>query len=90
MAILKTVSAAAKKSFLLEVMVKCEKKIIDIEIEIRLLERRKFGASDDSLMGLENQIRNDKDLIKFFSEKIEVCEEELKKFEKDGAGTPKS
>lgn len=63
----------------------CEKKIMDIELEVRLLERRKISEkSEQNLLGLENQIRNDRDLIKFYSEKIEVAEDELKEAETNG------
>lgn len=67
-----------RTEFLNKVIENCERKIMDIELEIRLLERRKIAEkSEQNLLGLENQIRNDKDLVKFYSEKIEVAEDEL-------------
>ncbi len=66
-----------KKEVLGNIIENCQRKIIDINCEIRLLERRKISAREGDLIGLERQIISDKDMVRFYEEKIDAAEDEL-------------
>ena len=57
-----------------------EKKIYNFELEIRLLERKKILESSSNLITLENLIISLKNNQKSEEEKLELVQEEIKKF----------
>ena len=57
-----------------------EKKIYNFELEIRLLERKKILSRDSYLITLENLIISLKNNQKSEEEKLELVQEEIKKF----------
>jgi hypothetical protein len=68
------------KSEVLETIIEnCTRKTIDIEIEIKVLERQKIlhSGSEEKLLFLQRQIDGDKDLMEFYKAKIEAAKYEL-------------